>query len=193
MLQGILLDLVPYDERFRAQEVTWINGPMRAWWGMDGLLTRARNRRNHEEPEAYRERNIQFGMLAKDGTPIGTFALMHIDACQRHAEVGAGIGDPAYWGGGYGSDAMLLIVEYAFEWLDLRRLYLTTMAHNVRAQQQVEKCGFRREGSRRHWQYLDGRRIDMLVYGLLRDEWPGRAALIEHLGLRDRANRLRTV
>jgi len=189
MLQGVLLDLVPYVERFRAKEVEWINGPMGEWWGMDRLLSRAQNQRFHEEQESQPDKGrfVRFGMLTKDGTPIGSFALMHIDPYHRQAEVGAGIGEPAYWGGGYGSDAMLLIIEYAFDWLDLRRLYLTTLGHNVRAQRQVEKCGFRKEGARRRWLYQNHVFHDMLMYGLLRDEWPGRAALVEKLGLRDRA------
>jgi RimJ/RimL family protein N-acetyltransferase len=90
-------------------------------------------------------------------------------------------------GGGYGSDAMLLIVEYAFRWLDLRRLFLVTMSHNVRAQRQVEKCGFALEGRRRALMYWNDTYHDWLFYGLLREEWPGQEVMIERLGLRDKA------
>lgn len=191
MLYGLLLDLVPFMAEFKKCERDWMNGPMREWWGMDGLLSQAQYERNQAE---WREnpdqgRSVRFGMRAKDGTPIGVFGVFQIDYYHRTAEVGAGIGDPAYWGGGFGSDAMLLIVDYAFAWLDLRRLWLTTMGQNVRAQRQVEKCGFKWEASRRE-ELLDrqGDWQDFLYYGMLRDEWPGRAVMIERLGLREKAH-----
>jgi RimJ/RimL family protein N-acetyltransferase len=190
MLQGILVDLVPHGERFTAHETEWVNGPMREWWGMDGLRSEAsmRARRESRQPEAEAGQRIQFGILNKQDIPIGTFVLRDIDPYHRLAEVGAGIGDLAYWGGGYGSDAMLLIVEYGFEWLNLRRLFLTTRGDNLRAQHQVEKCGFTREGMRRLARRNgSGEWVDFLIYGLLRDEWPGREVMVERLGLRDRA------
>lgn len=190
MLEGVLVDLVPFDESFRAKETAWLNGPMRVWWGQDGLLSEAGMQRRREfwaQQPGGQDRFIRFGIRTKDGVSIGIFALANIDAYNRTAEVGAGIGDSAYWGGGYGSDAMLLIVEYAFRWLDLRRLWLTTMGENFRAQRQVEKCGFTREGARRLLIYSSGNWMDFLWYGMLREEWPGREVMVERLGLCDKA------
>ncbi len=190
MLQGVLVDLVPYGDEFEKRAVEWMNGPMREWWGMDGLMTEAEHQRwlqrNRERSEAERAQFIRFGIHTKDDALIGTFGLMHVDATHRHAEVGAGIGDPAYWGGGFGSDAMLLIVEYAFNWLDLRRLWLLTSGRNVRAQRQVTKCGFTLEGCRREQEFYAGYH-DFLYYGLQADEWPGYATMVERLGLREKA------
>lgn len=191
MLQGVLLDLVPYGQVFEAKSVEWMNGPMREWWGMDGLMTEAGHQRwlqrHREQPDAERARFIRFGLRAKDGVPIGNFGLMHISAHSRHAEVGAGIGEPDYWGGGFGSDAMLLICEYAFKWLDLHRLWLLTSGRNLRAQRQVEKCGWTLEGRRRDLEYLDGQYSDFVFYGLLQSEWPGYTVMVERLGLREKA------
>lgn len=190
-LEGLLVDLVPFTQPFLDQERDWLNGPMRYWWGQDGLITRAgqeRRRERHQAEPGARDRAVRFGMMTKDNTPIGIFVLANIDYYHRTAEVGAGIGEPDYWGGGYGSDAMLLIVEYAYDWLDLRRLWLTTMGTNYRAQHQVEKCGFIRETTwRDKLLTVDGKWIDFLVYGMMREEWPGREAMIERLGLRDKA------
>jgi RimJ/RimL family protein N-acetyltransferase len=187
MLYGLLVDLVPYDERFFSREAAWINGPMGEWWGQDGLLTETAQQRHRAEREAQPGRST-FGLQTKDGVPIGMFGLFNHSPSNRYAEVGAGIGDPAYWGGGFGSDAMLLIVDYAFNWLDLRRLWLTTAEHNLRAQHQIEKCGFTREAlyRRRLWG-TDGVHRDQLCYGLLREEWLGRDVLVARLGLREKA------
>lgn len=194
MLQGVLLDLVPFDARFAVHARRWQNGPMHQWWGLDGLLSaprfEQRERRVAEKPPFLRSGYMRFGLLTKDGTPIGSTSLMRINFHSRFAEVGAGIGEPAYWGGGYGSDAMLLLVEYAFDWLDLRRLWLRTSARNTRAQRQVERCGFRLEGRNRAAEFVDGCFYDNLFYGLLRDEWPGRPALIDTLRLHEKAQHL---
>ena len=191
MLEGVLVDLVPFDARFEAQMLAWLNGPLRVWWGMSGLISRAARERWLAEwataPEGERARSIRFGMLTRDAVPIGTFLLADIDPVHRQAEVGAGIGDPAYWGGGFGSDGMLLVVDYAFEWLGLRRLWLGTRADNVRARRQVEKCGYTLEGMCRHQEFYDGQFYDMALYGLLREEWPGRPEMVARLGLRDKA------
>ena len=189
VLEGLLVDLFPFSESFEARMVDWINGPMRFWWNEDGLLTRATRQRHNEDRRARDVgRSAVFGLRAKDGELIGLFGLFQIDFHNRIAEVGAGIGNPGYWGGGFGSDAMLLITQYAFDWLDLRRLYLDTMGSNVRAQRQVEKCGFALEARLRdHTLDQTGVQQDALLYGLMRDEWPGRAALVERLRLRDKA------
>ncbi|MBI5959905.1 MAG: GNAT family N-acetyltransferase [Chloroflexi bacterium] len=190
MLQGILVNLVAFDKRFIEREVSWLRGPMREWWGQDGLATETSQQPQREQRRANSEagRLSCFGIETKDGLPIGTFVLVDIDPYHRTAEVGAGIGDPAYWSGGYGSDAMLLIVQYGFDWLDLRRLWLTTRGDNFRAQRQIEKCGFTREGAQRlKISTSQGEYRDFLYYGLLREEWPGRDEMVERLKLREKA------
>ena len=105
----------------------------------------------------------------------------------RLAMLGAKICDPAYWSGGYGTDALLLVVDYAFDWLDMHKLWLTTTSFNQRVMRQMEKVGFTLEGQVRLETLADGQWHDGPIYGLLREEWPGRAAKIEQLGLRVRA------
>lgn len=66
----------------------------------------------------------------------------------------------------------------AFEELNLHRVTATVFAYNERSIALLEKLGFRREGAFREFLERDGRRYDMLLYGLLCHEW--------HLGTRDR-------
>ena len=191
-LEGILVDLVPYGKRFTEQEHRWRNNES-AFWARVGdrrPLSRASLehwRREHAERAAQRGRlEIWFGIQTKDGTPIGDIALNRFWPHHRVAMLGAAIGEPEYWGGGYGTDALLLVVDYAFDWLDLRRLWLQTMGSNVRVVRQMEKVGFTLETRQRQATYADGVWQDLLCYGLLREEWPGREALVERLGLRPR-------
>jgi len=88
--------------------------------------------------------------------------------------VGIGIGDPADWGKGYGSDAMNVILRYAFQEMNLRRVALDTFEYNVRGIRSYEKVGFVHEGRMRGYLNRDGRRWDMLFMGILREEWEAR-------------------
>ena len=192
MLQGILVDLIPYGNTFVNLSAKWDNGPA-GYWATAGdrpLYSQAAVRRWHEEWRASLDKGpdtrLEFGIRTKDGTPIGQMGVNWLSGVHRHAELGASIGEPAYWGGGYGTDALLLLIEYLFEWLDLRRVMLGTMSCNARVLRQMEKVGFTLEARRRGLWYASGERYDEMVYGMLRDEWPGRAALVERLGLQPR-------
>lgn len=82
-----------------------------------------------------------------------------------------GIGDQPSWGQGYGFEATQLPLTYAFNELNLHRLQLTVFSYNERAMALYEKCGFKREGVFREYLQRDGKRYDMVLYGLLRHEW----------------------
>ena len=85
--------------------------------------------------------------------------------------MGIQIGERDYWGKGYGTDALRVLLRYAFDELNLQRVSLSVLEGNARAMRSYEKCGFRYEGRERHaWAY-DGRRWDEIYMGLLREEW----------------------
>ena len=88
--------------------------------------------------------------------------------------VGIGIGDAADWGKGYGTDAMNIILRYAFEEMNLRRVALDTFEYNPRGIRSYEKVGFVHEGRMRGYLNRDGRRWDLIFMGILREEWEAR-------------------
>ncbi len=105
-----------------------------------------------------------------DDRAIGLMDL-EVDARVGDGWVGIGIGERAYWGKGYGSEAMRLLVRYAFMELNLRRVSLNVFEYNQRAIRSYEKVGFRHEGRERRWMQRSGRRWDLVYMGLLRSEW----------------------
>jgi RimJ/RimL family protein N-acetyltransferase len=85
--------------------------------------------------------------------------------------LGVGIGEPDYWGKGYGSEAVNLLLRFGFEALNLRRVSLTVFEYNQRAYKSYQKLGFQVEGCARQMLNRFERRWDMIYMGILRDEW----------------------
>lgn len=192
-LHGLLVDLVPFDREWRDEKMyAFWNNESRLWatMGDQSPVSRAQIAGIQAERDEGRERGwtgVYFMMRAHDGRIIGSMGLNWVHQWHRFAELGAWIGEREYWGGGYGTDGLLLLCEYAFRWLDLRRLLLGTMDRNERARRNVEKVGFKLEARSRRAALFDGEWVDDLTYGMLREEWRGRDALVEALGLRERA------
>lgn len=104
------------------------------------------------------------------GKLLGTVEL-RLNVNNRRAEVGIAIFDRAYWGKGFGTSAMRLVLDYAFGELELNRIELTTDTDNGRAIRSYEKCGFVHEGVLREHRIIEGEPSDSLVMSILRDDW----------------------
>ena len=89
----------------------------------------------------------------------------------RDAFVGIAIANRNDWGKSYGTDAMKIILRYAFTELNLRRVTLNVFEYNPRAIRSCEKTGFQHEGRLRGALLRDGKRWDMLYMGILCEEW----------------------
>jgi RimJ/RimL family protein N-acetyltransferase len=190
MLQGLLVDLVPYGRKAMEQDHRWWNNDSMFWASMGerNVATKAEIEREHQEwiTSEKPHTGVPFVAQTKDGKPLGYFGINWLDYHHRTANLGASIGEPDYWGGGYGTDALLLIVDYAFDWLDMRKIWLSTMSLNERVLRQMVKVGFTLEARQRQVAWADGQWYDEVSYGLFRDEWPGREAMIGKLGLKAR-------
>lgn len=111
-----------------------------------------------------------------DDTLIGFVVLFNLKWPGASADMAIGIGEPAYRGKGYGSEALRLILDYAFSEVGLYRVGLTVMEYNSAAIKSYERAGFVREGAKRKAVLRDGNRYDLVYYGILRDEWLVRKA-----------------
>jgi RimJ/RimL family protein N-acetyltransferase len=104
---------------------------------------------------------------------IGYCGLEQILWSQQTTWLAIGIGEAAQRGQGYGTEAIRLLLRFAFDELNLRRVQLTVFSYNDTAIRLYEKLGFQREGVFREFLHRDGELYDMLLYGLLRREWDG--------------------
>jgi RimJ/RimL family protein N-acetyltransferase len=109
-----------------------------------------------------------------DWVLIGSCGLHNIEWPNRLAELGIAIGDKTCWSQGYGTETVSLLVRYAFETLNLNRVFLRVYETNPRAIRAYEKAGFILEGRLRQAIYKNGNFADILLMGVLRQEWDAR-------------------
>ena len=107
----------------------------------------------------------------EDNKLLGDIDLFVVNWSSRDAFVGLGIGEREFWGKGYGTDVMRVMLRYAFTEVNLNRVTLNVFEYNPRAIRSYEKAGFRHEGRERQVLNKEGRRWDMVYMGILREEW----------------------
>ncbi|MCI0393920.1 MAG: GNAT family N-acetyltransferase [Chloroflexi bacterium] len=108
--------------------------------------------------------------IEADGKYIGHCGLHHFDEVGRSCELSVEIGDKAYWGQGYGRDVVQLLLDYAFRHRNMNRVWLKTHSENERAIRCYRACGFVEEARLRQHIWIDGRYVDRVIMGLLREE-----------------------
>jgi len=101
---------------------------------------------------------------------LGNCGLMDIEETNRTAEVGIFIGLDAARGKGYGTEALRLLCDYAFNVLNLRSLMLRVYDYNERAMASYRKAGFREAGRRRKAHFYGGAYHDVVLMDLLAEE-----------------------
>ena len=105
-----------------------------------------------------------------DDVIVGHATLLGLAPAHHRAEIGYSI-ERACWGRGLGTEAVGVLLGFAFEHLSLRRVEADVDPRNVASLRVLEKHGFRREGFiRQRWE-LAGELQDAVFLGLLRDEW----------------------
>jgi RimJ/RimL family protein N-acetyltransferase len=103
--------------------------------------------------------------------PIGVTSLINIDTKNRNAECIIDIGEKEYWGMGYGTEALKMLLDYAFLELNLHRVSLRVFSLNERAIHIYKKLGFVQEGVIRESLYRNGKWQDIITMGILKGEY----------------------
>ncbi|MDQ0493016.1 GNAT family N-acetyltransferase [Paenibacillus brasilensis] len=106
-----------------------------------------------------------------DDVLIGFVAIHGIEWNNRTGQLAVGIGNTEYRGKGYGTEAVRLILRYAFYELNLNRVGLDVIEYNDQAIRTYEKAGFQIEGRVRSAVLRDGNSYDRIMMGILYSEW----------------------
>lgn len=124
---------------------------------------------------AHSKTDVVFGIFHQNDTQesslIGTCGLHHINYIDHNASMGIAIFDKKYWEKQHGSASFKLLIAYAFNSLNLHRLYSRAIAYNERSIALHKRCGFIEEGRQREAVYKNGAYHDDILFGLLRSEY----------------------
>lgn len=99
---------------------------------------------------------------------IGCVDIFEFDPRNRRAGLGILIADRADRGKGYATEALHLVIEYAFQVLDLHQLYCNVRIDNESSLALFKKHGFEITGLKQDWIHENGRYIDEYVLQLVR-------------------------
>ena len=124
--------------------------------------------------EAVQQRKdiVIFGIrLRKSGKLIGSCQLHSINLIHRSAELQIRLGDVSERNHGYGSQSVSSLLDFAFKDLNLNRVYLHVFINNAAAIRVYEKAGFAREGILRQAAHINGKYLNVMVMGILRQEY----------------------
>lgn len=166
-LRALEPDDIPHLHRWANNPATWrllggwqfptSQASTRAW--LEGLATDRLNQRFAIE-------------RIEDGQLLGTANLVGIDWKNGVASHGVMLGADETWGKGYGGDAVMAVMRYAFDELRLERLDSDIIEYNAASQRlYVGKCGWREEGRQRGWHFREGRRWDRILIGVTRQDY----------------------
>lgn len=102
---------------------------------------------------------------------IGNLSLQSINWINRTAEFAILIGNKAHWGSGIAATASHVLIEHGFNKLNLNRVYCGTADINSGMKRLAAKLGMKKEGIRRQQLFLEGQYVDLVEFGLLKEEY----------------------
>jgi RimJ/RimL family protein N-acetyltransferase len=110
-------------------------------------------------------------IIEVEGRPIGRIGLNNFRHRDRLASLYVFVGERESWGKGYGHDAMMALLAYAFDTQNLRQVELWTLADNERAIRMYKSCGFVEEARLRERSFIEAHYIDHLIMSINADEF----------------------
>ncbi len=110
----------------------------------------------------------------KVGDQIGFF-ILDLDFRNGTAQTRVVIGDHEYWGKHVVREARTAIIDFVFRTTNFIKVWGSTSSRNVPSIYNYKALGFECEGIlKQHLQAADGKRMDVLMFGLSRDAWQAR-------------------
>jgi RimJ/RimL family protein N-acetyltransferase len=109
--------------------------------------------------------------LRENDRIIGEAGLLRMFPAWRTTDLSIILGDKEAWGQGYGTEAILLLLDYAFGALSFHRVAIGVVGFNEQALRFYEKVGFKREGIQRDGYFYKHQTHDFVMMSILEDEF----------------------
>lgn len=156
--------------------VRWFNDPeVRVFLNQTYPMTES-GEEKWLENLAEKKNDIVLVVVLKGGTPaqdrpIGNIGIHGIDRESGVATTGAAIGEKDCWSKGYGTEAKMILLEYAFNTLNLRKIYSRVLAINPRSRAYSEKCGYVLEATLPNSHFRNGCYVAEYILAVYADVW----------------------
>lgn len=142
--------------------------------GRSGQIMTLNKEKEWLENSAQNTDNRNFDIIEiKNDKLIGTIGLERFNWINRSAVLGIFIGDENFRNNGFGTEAINLLLEYGFKYLNLHSIKLSLLSVNERAHKCYLKCGFKDTGLSREQYFIDGKYYDKLYMDILESEFNG--------------------
>ncbi len=105
----------------------------------------------------------------KTNLHIGNISLQAINWIDRNAEIAFLLGEKLFWGKGVMFECGKLLIDHGFSTLNLHRIYCGTSIENIGMQKLALKLGMQKEGLRKEAIYKNGKYIDIIEYGIIKN------------------------
>lgn len=115
--------------------------------------------------------DVHFAIVTKEGRHVGNIGIHGINWRDRVGTTGTVIGEKEFRGKGIGTEAKMLILNYAFNMLGLRKICSRAFSFNSASQRFSEKCGYRHEGLLRKHAFKNGEYVDEVLLAVFREDW----------------------
>lgn len=110
-------------------------------------------------------------VLKKNNKVLGTMGLHKINHVNGTASTGTLLGAKEEWNKGYAKEAKMLLLDYAFNTLNLRKICSDAYAPNKASIAHNMRCGYKIEGYLKKHIYRDGKYNDMVLLAVFKEDW----------------------
>ena len=136
------------------------------------LFSSSENEKKWVEGRIFDKENVTCAICIKETDEfIGIIFLNDIDYHNRSAHMPIFLGEKKYWGKGYATDARILMLYYAFFERGLERIWAKVLEDNKPALRMLEKIGYKKEGLLRRASYRNGKFVNIVYWGILKEEF----------------------
>lgn len=124
------------------------------------------------EEIAFDNSRVDFIIFSKDSNRLlGEVCITDIFRNNRNASLRISLNKKEDFSKGYGSEALILALNYSFSMLNLHRIELEVFPFNKRAAHTYEKIGFIKEGIKRDGCFYNHKYYDMILMSILEEEF----------------------
>lgn len=173
MLKGKLVNLRAIERKDLDEIMKWVNDQEVTKYLNAFLypISRVEEEKFLERVMSRNDTEKNLVIETKEGVYIGQISLHKIDWKNNNAELGIIIGNKEYWGKGYGTETIKILLHHAFNQMNLYKIYLRVFELNKRGIRCYEKCGFKEEGRLRQNYFYNGKYYDVILMGILKNEF----------------------